>query len=198
ALRRKLANILMLNIQNVSDEELLSDVLQNQRLAFNELYERYKSAMLIYASRRIKAEHAEDIVHDVFLKIWNNRHQLRMDERFASYLFKALRSRIIDFMARDKNAKKYLESIESYSYYISSDKTDEKIRSENFMEKIYQLLERYGPKYQIILTMRMEGYSNQEIADELGITEKTVRNQSWTLMKILRSKLLCIFIYLIF
>ncbi|MCT1530941.1 sigma-70 family RNA polymerase sigma factor [Sphingobacterium daejeonense] len=188
----------MLNIQNVSDEELLSDVLQNQRLAFNELYERYKSAMLIYASRRIKAEHAEDIVHDVFLKIWNNRHQLRMDERFASYLFKALRSRIIDFMARDKNAKKYLESIESYSYYISSDKTDEKIRSENFMEKIYQLLERYGPKYQIILTMRMEGYSNQEIADELGITEKTVRNQSWTLMKILRSKLLCIFIYLIF
>ena len=62
----------MLNIQNISDEELLSDVLQNQRLAFNELYERYKSAMLIYTARRIKAEHAEDIVHDVFLKIWNN------------------------------------------------------------------------------------------------------------------------------
>lgn len=188
----------MPNYNHISDEDLLADVVNDQRLAFNELYERYKAVMLLYTSKRLKGDHAEDIVHDVFVKIWNNRHQLRMDERFAAYLFKALRSRIIDFMAKDSNAKKYLDSLESYSYSISSSKADEKLRSETFLENIYKHLEKYGPQYQTILKMRMEGYSNQEIADELGLTEKTIRNQSWSLMKILRAKLSIFLIFLIF
>ncbi len=187
----------MPNYEHRSDEYLLAEVIQDKRLAFNELYERYKSLMLIYTAKRVQGDHAEDIVHDVFLKIWNKRHSLRIDEQFAGYLFKALRSKIIDFMGRSANAKKYLDSLEVYSYAVSPNQTDANLRTESFLDQIYKHLETFGPQYQTILKMRMEGYSNQEIADALGLTEKTVRNHSWSLMKILRAKLAIIILFLI-
>lgn len=187
----------MPNYQHISDEDLLAEVVQDKRVAFNELYERYKGLMLIYTAKRVRGDHAEDIVHDVFLKIWNKRHTLQIDEHFAGYLFKALRSKIIDFMDRSANAKKYLDSLELYSYAVSMNQTDAKLRTESFLDQIYKHLETFGPQYQTILKMRMEGYSNQEIADALGLTEKTVRNHSWSLMKILRAKLAVFILFII-
>lgn len=173
-------------IQN-TDERLLELIHQNQTTAFHELYERYKAGMLIFAAQRVSRDTAEDLVQDVFLSLWKNRTKLEIKERIAGYLFKALRTKIIDHMSKSINAQKYLDSIDVFAK--SHTGTDAKVREETFLKRIEDLLHRCGPQYQMILKMRLEGYNNQEIADLLGLSEKTVRNQSSNLMKVLRSKL---------
>ncbi|WP_312138766.1 sigma-70 family RNA polymerase sigma factor [Sphingobacterium sp.] len=173
-------------IQN-TDEGLVELIHQNQTTAFHELYERYKAAMLIFASQRVSRDAAEDLVQDVFLSLWKNRGQLEIKERIGGYLFKALRTKIIDHMSKGVHAQKYLDSIDDFAK--SHTGTDAKVREETFLRRIEELLRRCGPQYQTILKMRLEGYNNQEIADSLGLSEKTVRNQSSNLMKVLRSKL---------
>ena len=182
--------------ENITDERLLELIYHNQTAAFHQLYERYKAGMLIFAAQRVHREIAEDLVHDVFLGLWNNRSKLVLKEQISGYLFKALRTKIIDFMARNKHATTYLNSLETYAQsYVS---TDAKVREETFLKRIELLLERCGPQYQSILRMRIEGYSNQDIADKLGVSEKTVRNQSSNLMKILRSKLSSFLLFIFF
>lgn len=181
---------------HTTDDELLALILKNQTTAFRELYDRYKAAMLLFAAQRVHADLAEDLVQDVFLNLWKNRSKLEIQERISGYLFKALRSRIIDNMAKNSHAKKYLDSIDAFAQ--SHMPTDAKVREETFMDSIEALLKRCGPQYQSILRMRIEGFSNQEIADALGISEKTVRNQSSNLMKILRSRLSNCILFLFF
>lgn len=181
---------------HITDDELLALILENQSTAFRELYDRYKAAMLIFAAQRVNTELAEDLVQDVFLNLWKNRSQIEIKERISGYLFKALRSRIIDSMTKSSHAKKYLDSIDAYAQ--SNMPTDAKVREETFLDSIEALLKRCGPQYQSILKMRIEGFSNQEIADALGISEKTVRNQSSNLMKILRSRLSNCILFLFF
>ncbi len=186
----------MTDAVHITDDALVELIHQDQLQAFHTLYERYKAAMLVFAAQRVDKVIAEDLVQDVFLGIWKNRNQLTIAEEISGYLFKALRSRIIDHMSRDSHAKKYLDSLDAFSYQFTS--ADAKIREEHFMQKLEELLTRYGPQYQRILKMRMEGYSNQEIADALGLSEKTIRNQTWSLMKFLRSKLSNALLFLFF
>jgi len=182
----------------LSDEHLYTLVNQDKQNAYQEIYERYKVAMLVYAAKRVPFEVAEDLVQDIFVKLWNNRFTVIIEERIAGYLFKALRNKILDFMDRDENAKKYINSLDDFSNQYSYQYADEKIRSEHFLNHIQDLLRQYGPQYQKILHLRMAGYSNQEIADELGLSEKTIRNNYSSILKIIRSKFSNVLLFLFF
>lgn len=171
-----------------TDEELVAFMLQNQQEAFRQIYDRYKSALLVYAMKRVPFDVAEDLVHNVFMRLWNNRSDLEIKERFVGYIFKSLRNRISDFIAKEEKGAQYLNSLEDFAATFSYSNADDLLREKLFMDRINNLLLKYGPHYQLILKMKLEGYSNQEIADKLGYSEKTIRNQSWLLLKYLRSK----------
>lgn len=179
----------MPNLNILLDEELYALVTQNHRSAFNTIYNRYKSAMLMYAAKRVSLPIAEDLVHDVFMRIWNNRHEIEINEKFIGYLFKALRNIIIDYMSKDANAQQYLNSISRFAETFSYERTDDKIREELFIASLFNLLEGFNPEYIEILKLRMEGYSNDEIAKKLNIAEKTVRNRYSIMLKVLKEKI---------
>lgn len=187
----------MPNFNVLLDEELYELISQNHRLAFNAIYERYKSAMLIYAAKRVPLPVAEDLVQDVFMRIWNNRQHIKMEEKFIGYLFKSLRNTIIDQMSKDTNARRYLDSISNFAESFSYERTDAKIREELFIASLYTLLEDFNPAYIEILKLRMQGYKNSEIAEKLKISEKTVRNRYSILLKILKEKIPFLIILLI-
>ncbi len=182
----------------LSDEYLYTLVNQDKQHAYHEIYERYKAAMLVYAAKRVPMDVAEDLVQDIFVKLWNNRFTVIIEEKIVGYLFKALRNRILDYMDRDENAKKYINSLDDFKYQYSTQYADEKLRAESFLNYIQNLLIQYGPQYHRILQMRMEGYSNQEIADLLGLSEKTIRNNYSSILKIIRSKFSCLLLFLFF
>ncbi|MCA5005690.1 RNA polymerase sigma factor [Sphingobacterium bovistauri] len=179
----------MSNLNLLTDEVLYQKVsFDDNNKAFTELYNRYKKPLIAYALAKVSNSIAEDLIHDLFVRIWTNRNTVQI-ENFSSYIFRALRNRIIDFIAYNDTAQKYVDSLEDFSLQQFSYFADFKIREETFLNKIDSLLIKYGTKSQQIVKLRMQGYSNQEIAEQLGISEKTVRNQYSLLMRYLREKI---------
>lgn len=188
----------MPKLESLSDEELFLLVSKNQDGAFHMLYERYKAALLVYAIKRVGQDAGEDLVQDVFIRTWNNRYSINYQNDFKAYLFTALRRRIMDYFAKENNAQGYLEDLKSYASEFAFDEADEHIRAKSFRDSIFAVLHRYGPQYQAVLKLRLQGYSNTEIAVMLGLSEKTVRNQYSSTLKIIRSNFSSFLLFLFF
>jgi len=180
-----------------TDEELYQEVaLLNNAAAYGELYDRYKRALIVYALRKVSKEEAEDLVHDLFTKFWVNRYIIVVEGKFSAYIFRALRNHIIDFIAHKDRVGLYLNSLEDFKLTHFSNLADYKLREEMFLKNIESLLSRFAPNSRQIVRLRMQGYSNTEIALSLGLSEKTIRNQYAIMIKHLRSKLpFLLFIY---
>lgn len=171
------------------DEELLILISNNQRDAFHVIYDRYKLAMMAYAAKRVPLEVAEDLVHDVFISLWNNREKIDFSDRFSGYLFKSLRNAILDFIAKNKREQVYIDSLTEFALSFSYEKADDKLREELFLKGILMLLADFSPQYLTIFELRYQGYTNPEIAEKLGLSEKTIRNKYAILTKYLKNKL---------
>lgn len=184
----------MRDLEHLRDEELQALIVEDKRKAFHTLYERYKTAMLYYAAKRVSLDVAEDLVHDVFVGVWNNRNQIEFKEKFVGYLFRSLRHRVIDSISKDANAQKYVDNLALFLTERDTDKADYKLREELFMKGIYALIENFKPQYLDVFKLRMEGFTNPEIALKLSISEKTVRNQYSILLKYLKERLPVLFV----
>ncbi len=174
----------------LTDEELYHFVKDNDRLAFTELYERYKRPLLVYVLKKVNKQTAEDIVHDLLSKLWINRDNIDVHGRFVGYIFKALRNMVIDHMSRLSHSQRYLHSLDSSAEHHANILTDYKLREESFLINMEQLLNKYSSNAQTIVKLRMQGYHNHEIAKKLNLSEKTVRNQQSAIIKYLKSKFL--------
>lgn len=189
--------MLVESLSELSDEELYDHVKNDDERSYTELYERFKRPLLVYALKKVNGEEAaEDIVHDVFVKLWTNRDKIELKGRFVGYIFKALRNRIIDHFARSAHAQQYLDSLDAFSEQMFSSPADYKLREESFWENIEQVLDKYSVNAPTIVRLRMEGYNNHEIAAHLNVSEKTVRNKQSTIIKFLKSKLGQLMIFL--
>lgn len=172
-----------------SDEELFHFIKNGERLAFEELYDRYKRPLVAYTLKKVFDEVAEDLVHDLWVKIWEKRDIIEIKGTVVAYLFKAARNKIIDHMAHSAVSRKYVDAVEQFAIHDYDGNTDYRLREEFFLKQIQSLLDKYGPKANLIVRMRLEGYKNDEIAEELNLSEKTIRNQYSSIIKYLKSKI---------
>lgn len=181
----------------LTDEELFDLIKQDQQLAFNELYNRYKKPMVGLALKLDDDDAVEDIVHDLFIKLWTNRENIQINQQFKSYIYRALRNKILDYFAHQLHERKYLDSLRHFGETFV-DSADFHIREKQFLVELDRLMDKYPPQDKIILKMRMDGYTNTEIADHLGLSEKTIRNKYSLIIKASGGKLKILTIFYFF
>lgn len=162
-------------------EESLHD---NFRIFFDQHYQRLCS----YAFSFLKDEEScEDIVQDIFIKIWLNRQDLIGSEQLKFYIFSAVRNNCLTWLQKNK---KYLvvemnDEDEAREIIIKLDPEDEKA---NPTELIAKALDRLPPKCrEVFLLSRIGNLTYLQIAENLGISIKTVENQIGKALKILRN-----------
>ncbi|MDQ6478474.1 sigma-70 family RNA polymerase sigma factor [Dyadobacter sp. LHD-138] len=169
------------------DQDILQKVTQGDEAAFATLYNYYKTPALRFAISLLKdEEEAENMVQDVFLKIWMKREHIKPDHNFNSYLFTCLRNMAFDhFKKIEKNdylRRQYMELIK-----IAAD--DEKEEKERRIYLIQAAIDSLSLKRKQILRLNIEeGKSYQEIAEFLRISKNTVKNQLVKAKQILREK----------
>ncbi|RAV29483.1 RNA polymerase sigma factor [Sinomicrobium soli] len=159
--------------------------------AFEQLFDTYRNILYKYSYSMLGSKpHAEEIVQDVFLKVWQKRETLSPELSFKSYLFTITRNRIITFLKKAAKDQELREVI-FYSSRKFTDSTDLHIR-ETEVEKIKkEALNLLPPRRRQIFEMsRYEGKSYEEIAKELGLSKNTVRNQMSMALETLRDFLL--------
>jgi len=169
------------------DENMLIKVTQGDKSAFAELYNFYKVPALRFSISLLKdQEEAENMVQDVFLKIWMKRDHIKPDHNFNAYLFTCLRNMAFDhFKKIEKNEylrRQYMEGIKLAA-------EDEREEKEWRIYLIQTAVESLSVKRKQILRLNIEeGKSYQEIAEFLRISKNTVKNQLVKAKQILREK----------
>ncbi|MDJ1470282.1 RNA polymerase sigma-70 factor [Xanthocytophaga flava] len=169
----------------IADHALVLEINKGNRLAFNQLYERYWRRLLNYSFNILNdSALAEDTVQEVFIRIWENKEQI---ENVKAYLFKACRNRSISQLRKDH----FSELQEAVIAVISAEpEALMQFNVEDLKEKIEAAAAELPPKCREIFYMsRFEHYSIQEIAEQLNISPRTVENNLTNALKHIRQAL---------
>ena len=159
----------------------------NDEETFRHLFEFYKDDVYMYALSFLRhKEYAEEIVQEVFLKVWINRENLDPLLSFKSYLFTITRNLTFNFLRKAANHKKLRDEI----FHITSETCNSgelKIREQELERIRMEAIEMLPPGRKRIFEMsRLEDKSYEEISQELGISLSTVKNQMSKSLKTIR------------
>ncbi|UKJ07516.1 RNA polymerase sigma factor [Solitalea lacus] len=171
------------------DIELLSMLQNNNMEALNELYNRYWEVLFDIACKKLNdREDAKDIVHDLFLQLWNTRTSLYIYKSFSGFLFTALKNKIIDKQRSvTRRTKKDNEIVQMQPGACNGTYEEVCYNELNGIIRfeIDQLPEKMREIYQL---SREENLSIDEIANRLSLSNQTVKNQISKALKRLREK----------
>ncbi|MFW5760900.1 MAG: RNA polymerase sigma factor [Cyclobacteriaceae bacterium] len=161
---------------------------QDDKKSFAELFKRYSKKVFQLALHYFHNEDdAEEIVQEVFIKIWIKRKSIQSPEAFSSFLYTTAKNMIFDSFRKEIKHKAYAEYLSKSSFHKQTENTEETIFY-NDLEKIYtQLLEELPLKRKEVFTLsRQQGFSNQEIAEKMNISVKTVEEHIYQSLKFLK------------
>lgn len=180
----------MNHLENLTDEALHKLLKDEDRLAFNVLYERYWKKLYNTVNKRIKdREAAEEIVQDLFTSIWINRKKINIHTSFEHYLYSAIRYLIIANFQKQANKLKFEEGFSRVST-IADNTTEDVILTNDLIASLNYQVYALPDKCRSVFELSRKGHkTNKEIATTLGISEKTVENHMTRALKILRISL---------
>lgn len=162
---------------NISEKDCLLALKNDDIKAFDKLFSEYGKRLYHFAYGYLKSkEEAEGIVQEVFLKIWRNRKQVNPELSFKAYLFKIAYHQILEVFEQINRQKAYQHEIVETAIHFT-DEINERLNYQILLKKV-ELLIRDLPTRQkeILLKKRKEGIPVKEIANQLGISPKTVEN----------------------
>ncbi|MCK4406316.1 MAG: RNA polymerase sigma-70 factor [Bacteroidales bacterium] len=156
--------------------------------AFDYIFDTYYTGLCIFANKYVEdIDLAEDIVQELFVKIWVKRGQININNSLKSYLFQSVNNSCLNHL-------KHLKIRDNYKKHISCYETDElhydTLVEEELNLRIYNSIESLPEKCKIIFKLsRFGGLKYKEIAEKLKISIKTVKVQIGKALKTLRNDL---------
>ncbi len=176
-----------------TEEEILSLLQEGNEYAYELVFRRYYVSLCGFATRFVKQpETAEEIVQDVFLKLWEKRKLLKINVSLKSYLFRAVYNSCNNHLTRQKIKNKYLlfaKESDSYEDWFQNPILT-KLTYKELDEKINEAIDRLPRACKNIFKMsRIEGLKYTEIASQLDISIKTVETQISRALTRLRKEL---------
>lgn len=179
---------LVQDIKEYNESNVISALKNSDKKAFDRLFRKFYPILCAYCHKFVSLEDSEEIVQDTLLWIWENRETLSIEKNIASYLFKSVYNRALNKISstdcRNKINRLYFEymqeTLQNKDYY-QADELKEKVR-----EAIARLPENYR---QAFIMHRFEGMTYKEIAEQLGVSSKTVDYRIQQSLKILKSDL---------
>jgi RNA polymerase sigma-70 factor (family 1) len=162
-------------MKEIADIDLLMRISEGDRHAFRELYQRYTPVVYPFI-KSLCNDNAlcEDIVQEVFIKIWVNRAKAGNIQQVRSYLFKAAKNRFLNELRKQKNERTYFNN-RRYDG-IDTETPEQQLTFKEGMRLGNEALSRLSPKRKIIVEMSTrEELSLDEISSRVGSSKNVVR-----------------------
>lgn len=159
------------------------------RLIFGEYYDPLcKYAFTLVTDHDV----AEDIVQEVFVRIWEKHQAVIQSPQVRAYLYRAVRNTCFNHLGAQKKmpvsslSNTALEEEDTLAWSVEEEYENDDIP--NYRELLKKGIDQLPEKCKEVFLLSRSGHlSNQEIADNLGISVKTVNNQTWKAMKLLKA-----------
>jgi RNA polymerase sigma-70 factor (ECF subfamily) len=133
---------------------------------------------------------SEDLVQDFFVSLWITAPNVHISTSLKSYLFSSIKNRCLDYQKHQKIVKKYQAHV-LFSSKIGDDTVEHYLAESELRLAIQKCLDKLSPRCREIFELsRLNGLSNQEISEKLGISKRTVELQISNSLKILKKELI--------
>lgn len=174
-----------------SNKELIKLLKKGDMKAFDIIYRRYSRRLFGFVYRYVKQEtDTEEIVQEVFVKIWKSRDKLNVYSSFESFLFTIAHNATVNLLKKRATEQKYIDHVKSLQHIQEAYEMTDEIHYKELKQKFQGLLDELSPRQREIFQLsREEGLSNKEIAGRLGISVQTVKNHLVTALSFLKNKL---------
>jgi RNA polymerase sigma-70 factor (ECF subfamily) len=172
------------------DDQKLSRLLgEGSKEAFHLLYLRYGLKIRKFARSYLKQEQdSEELVQDVFLKLWDKKEMLNSSGNLRAFIYKIAVNSIYDFIRRKNMEQVFLDYSKSDTQV--SDQTWNEVVFNDMLFHVTQLIEKMPDQRRKIFVMsKKEGLSNDEIAAALHLSKRTVENQLYRATSFLKKNM---------
>ncbi|MFA8436568.1 MAG: RNA polymerase sigma-70 factor [Marinifilaceae bacterium] len=175
-------------MDNLSFELLKNGDAKVYKALFDELYEPLCQYALIYVNEE---SIAEEIVHELFIWLWEKRDRLTIHTSLKSYLFSSVRNRCFNFKRDHKSMTSLDDSFDELEGEVLQEISEyEQLDMDQLQNMVKEAIAELPPKCrEIFLLSRESGLSYAEIAEELSVSRKTVENQMGIALKRLKERL---------
>mgnify|MGYP001554294950 CR=1 FL=1 len=171
---------------NYTAEELLCQLKNNDPAAFEVLYNRFWFKLFITAHKRLQSrEESEEAVQTLFESLWKNRHKIIIRTSLENYLFSAIRYIVLKLLYRRNDLP-----VDTGEHALPDYSTEETILANDLSLQIDKIVQSLPKKCRNVFELsRYEMKSHREIADILGISEKTVENHITKALRLIKLNL---------
>lgn len=198
-MRKKEGNILDSNIED-NEAFLIQSLKAGSYKAFDRIYQLYAKRLYAYSLQFTKStKDSEEIIQDVFIKLWTNREKIRQEDTLRSLLFIMTKNYLINAFRSRVNQPIYEDFIK-YGEKITVNDTSQHLEFEEFAQKFTKLIKTLPATQQRVITMsKIQELSNKQIAEKLSLSEQTVKNQISMALKTLKKHIVELnwFLYLL-
>lgn len=161
---------------------------------FHDLFMDYYPSLLSFARYYVEDEViAEDLVQDVFVKMWEQRGQWWKVENFSAYVYQMVRFRCFNYLRGERLRAEMMRSYQEEKVDVVE--INQYIEEEVF-RLVNQAMEALPSTYKQVIALTLEGYRVKEIAEKLNIGEETVKKRKQAAKQVLKEKLGRLYLFL--
>ena len=172
-----------------TEKELVKKLKEGDSFAFEVLFYKYRNKIKGFALKIVPAQiDPEEIVQEVFVRVWLKKDAIDQEKDFQSYLFSIAKHLVLDHLKSAVNRKVYFVG-EHFQQDLAEEEGMEDSLSEETEVKLQKLINEIPERRREIFRLsRFEGLTYKQIADRLNISENTVDSQIRNALAFLRKE----------
>ena len=170
--------------------QLTQQLAQGDKRALQQLFDRHYVPLCRTALRLVhRAEIAEEIVQDVFVYLWEKREELQITTSVGAYMSRAVRNRCLNHLKSRAARYDWLAEVAEYQHPTDAS-PDDTMQVAELTDALERILPQLPEKCQLVFSLiRYEERSYQEIADQLGVSIKTIEYYMGKALRLIRQHL---------
>ena len=150
---------------------------------FREVYDMYYRPMVLYAVRFVRVEEvAEDIVQEVFIRLWLRRQDIDGDDGLARILHISVRNGCLDYLKHLSVERAYT----SGAALETEDDLENAIFAAEIYARLFSEIDQLPSRQRDTMRLVCDGHTNAEIAETMAVSMDTVKNQKYKALAALR------------
>jgi RNA polymerase sigma-70 factor (ECF subfamily) len=168
----------------------MQEIKADNMFAFDVLYKKYCKKVYKFGYSILKStEESENLMQDVFLNLWENRHKVEKDSSIKSYVFTITYNSAISIIRKKTRESEFVEYLKSLQE-INEEPANVKLEYDELAKKLDDIIQKLPPRQkEVYILHRVEGLKYSEIAERLHISVNTLENHMSRELKTIREKL---------